>query len=75
MSVTGPQNWLTQKTGVEKITSAGIPSRRARAMVEPWSSGSGMACPPWARESTASGGWPEPRVGFRLATASSPGAG
>ena len=42
ISVTGPQNLLTQNTGVANTTSAGLPSAIARAIVHSWSSGSGI---------------------------------
>jgi len=76
MSVTGPQNWLTQYTGVANTTSAGRCSAIACAMVARWSSGSGILPSVTARESIAASGTPlEASVRFSVAGAGSPGAG
>ena len=56
MSVTGPQNLLTQNAGVANTTSAGRPSAIARAIVHWWSSGSGIVPFVAARESIAASG-------------------
>src|SRR5438552_12797104 len=75
MSVTGPQNRLTQYTGVEKTATMGRWVASAAAMVEWCSSGSGTV-PSDARESIALGGTSlAPSVWFCVGSAASPGAG
>src|SRR5436853_518000 len=76
MSVTGPQNLLTQNVGVETTSSTGSWAARALATVVWWSSGSGTGWLPVARESMAAGGAPGVDiVRLSLRTAGSPGAG
>ena len=76
ISVTGPQNLLTQNTGVANTTSAGRPCAIARAIVHSWSSGSGIEPLVAARESIAASGTPfESTVRFSVGCARSPGAG
>src|SRR5579884_295170 len=58
MSVTGPQNRLTQYVGVEMTRTTGRCSERAWATVVWWSSASGTGVLAEARESMASGGAP-----------------
>src|SRR5437867_9871192 len=75
MSVTGPQNRLTQYTGVEKTATMGGWVASAAAMVEWCSSGSGTV-PSDARESIALGGTSlAPSVWFCVGSAASRGDG
>jgi hypothetical protein len=76
MSVTGPQNRLTQKVGVEITRRTGRPAASACLTVVWCSSGSGTGSPPPARESMAEGSAPGvSRVRLSEAMAGSPGAG
>src|SRR5581483_11052715 len=73
MSVTGPQNRLTQYVGVEITSTTGRFSASAWATVVWWSSASGTGVVDEARESTAPGGAPGVvTVRFWLAGAASP---
>src|SRR2546423_5672815 len=76
MSVIGPQKRLTQYTGVENTTAVGRWAAMPAAIVDWWSSGSGISPPAEARESIDAGDAAGVLgTGFSLGMAVSPTAG